>query len=88
MFKKTDDLVLRDVPKASESDENIKTKRLGERDENSIGVKSIVALRPGRRGRLKEQTAPRNLPSKWALEGQRLLHFLDSLKFFGLFCIF
>ena len=32
-------------------------------------------------GRFKEQTAPRNLPSKWALAGQKILHFLASLKF-------
>ena len=37
------------------------------------GVKSIVPLRAGRRRLLKEQTASRNLTSKWALAGQKLL---------------
>ena len=49
-------------------------------DEDRLGVKSIVALRTGSRGLFKEQTAPRNLPSKWALAGQKIWHFLPSLK--------
>ena len=56
-----------------------------ERERRTSVNKSIVALRPGRRGRLKEQTAPRNLPSKCALVGQKPLHLLDSLKLFRLF---